>query len=1477
MAKKNISQQNQIITCIGASADGIKAMEEFFTNLPRQEGLIFVVIQHLSPDYKSILGDILQRKTALKVVDIKEGITPKPGHVYVLSSGYDATISDNRFHLEKYSKNQKGLHMPIDIFLRSLAADRKDTIAAILLSGTGSDGSLGIRDIKNAGGIVMVQDPETTRFNAMPRNAIETGIVDKVARPGDLPALLIEFQRNCHKEIQPFSEDNTSDQVAKLLRLVHIHTGHDFSGYKSTTIHRRIRRRMALQKKSSLSDYLSLLENDPGETGHLFKEFLIGVTSFFRNREAFGALREKVLPVLMDAENDDPLRIWVPACASGEEVYSIAILAKEYQASKKIRMDMQFFATDVDNSALEVARAGKYRENIKADIPDNLLDKYFKKNDDVYQVHKEIRDMVTFAQHSAIKDPPYSKIDLISCRNFLIYLEPGVQKNLLNTFHYALKSDGHLFLGNSETHLGRSELYQTIDSKARIYRKKENRKAILDYLSQSRGHEPHLQQGDTREAFAGKKMPVREFMESKALKEYMNPMLLIDKKGEIQYSLGQCDKYFRFHVGEPNQNIVNLAREGLKIPLSAALRKINGEKDPVTYKNIKVCVNGGDEFVDIILTPVEKPSHLSQLVIVFLKPSAAVQVKAGEKDADDRQKTLGADEYIRQMEQELHKTHEYLNNVIEELETANQELRSANEEAQSTNEEMQSTNEELETSKEEMQSLNEELETSNNELQRKIEEVTHINNDLNNFLQSTEIGILFLDRKLRVKRFSPQIKEIVCLQESDTGRPIQDFGINFLQEQLMKDVRQVLDSLKPVEKEISTDRDRQYWMRISPYRTIDDRIDGVVVTFTDISERNKVQKLKEEAERLRKYMYLFSQLQHGFALYQVTKNNKGIPDDLKLVEANRAFNEMIQSAPGENNNKLFGELFKQKDYRDKLLKKVLSGKECHEEIYFREIDRYLKILFFTHEEGFIAAFVQDITHEKKELKAQMHLASIVESTDDAIFSVSPEGKILSWNNGAVKLYGYSEEEAIGSIHTDLFFDPHDKTTQDIAIKAERGEKVQGMESLHKRKDGTLVSVSVTKSPIKDDKGKIIALSNIVRDISRIKEREKELEKAKEDTEKADKLKTLFLENMSHEIRTPLNSILGFAEMLRDEVSGDRPRKFVDNINNSGKELMHLISDIVDISRLEAGELPVKISGVNIRRLMEKTKEEFEGYTAESKDSIDFQLELPEGTDDLYLATDKHRLQQILNNLLSNAFKYTNKGSVELGIEIPGKKEVLFYVRDTGPGIKDEYHQAIFERFRQGDETLHKSGNVIKGTGLGLAIARALAERLGGRMWVESEVGEGSKFCFTLPLKKVKVKNDTEGEGGSNNGEIQTPRLDGKKIIIAEDDIYSLEMIKYMLLETGITMLIAHDGNKVLELFNSEPVDMLLLDIRMPGKDGFEVVREIRKKNPHIPIIAQSAYAMPDQIQKGEDMGFDEHLTKPLKRKKLYDMLEKYLG
>ena len=1479
MAKNKHQAEPHIIVGIGASADGVHAMEAFFKHVPEDTGLSFVVIQHLSPDHKSILPDILQKKSKLKINQIEDNSTPQPNHVYVLPAGSDVTFSDGRFHLDKYSKNKKGLHLPIDRFLRSLAADRKDRTVAILLTGSGSDGLLGIREIKNEGGLVLVQDPESAKFKSMPQSAIETGLVDKVGKPDELPGLLLEFQKTVKNGEKAFDDHDSETQLRRLFQLLRAQTGHDFTGYKKNTIFRRIRRRMTVSKTSSLKEYVHLLEENPAETDNLFKELLIGVTSFFRNKEAFEILKEKVFPEIINKDSQEPVRVWVAACASGEEAYSLAILAKEYQESERIRVDMQFFATDVDPKALNTARNGRYKQNIESDVPSHLLQKYFQKKDDVYQVHKDIRDMITFAAHSTIKDPPYSKLDLISCRNFLIYLESDVQKHVLNTFHYSLQPDKYLLLGHSETHTIKSELFESIDSKARIFQKKENRKAIVDYLSESRKQEMHWSSNETRAVPGKKKLTLKEFAENKALKEHLQPFLLINKKGEIQYSLGKCDAYFGFHVGEPNQNIVNLSREGLKIPISNALRKINAESNPVAFKNIKVTTTEGPDLVDVTFVPVDKPSFLSHLIIVTIEPSRSSGHLSKQDHKDLEEISKDSDDYVRQMEQELEETREYLNNVIEELETSNEELKSSNEEAQSTNEELQSTNEELETSKEEMQSLNEELETSNTELQRKIEEVTEINNDLNNFLQSTQIGILFLDNNLRIRRFSPHIKKFVNLKESDIGRTIEDFGVTFVQEQLIEDIQLVLEKLRPIEKEVTKDDDQHYWMRILPYRTIEDRIEGAVVTFTDITEKYKIQQLREQSERWEKYKHLFDHLDHGFALYQAVRNKNDNVKDFRLVEANRAYEEMMHVDLEDEKNKKLSELPLNKAFRDNFMKsgkEVLEGGPHQEERYFKEFDRYYKILYFTHEEEAVAMFLQDITREKKEMKAQVHLASIVESSDDAIYSESPDGKILSWNDGATELYGYTEEEAVGSFASNLYAYPENDGDLAMIKKVAKGEKVKNRETEHKRKNGDIVQVSVTKSPIKDDNGNVVAISNIVKDISEIKTREHELVKAKEASEQAANLKSLFLSNMSHEIRTPLNSILGFTDMLREKVSEKKQKKQVENIHHSGKQLLHLINDIVDVSRLDAGELPIHKSSVNLNEMLRKTREQFEGYVINgNKDTIDFRLNLPENTDNQFVVTDEQRLQQILHNLLSNAFKYTKEGYVAYGYEISHKRQIRFYVEDTGIGISLENQKKIFDRFQQVTENSKETNRVIRGTGLGLAIAQGLTERLGGKIWVESKKGNGSVFSFTIPYEKGEATEAEQKETREQQKSI--PQLQNKKIIIAEDDPYSVEMMKYMLDDTNITYFFAEDGEKALELFHNEPVDLLMLDIRLPKIDGYELIKEIRKKNKDIPVLAQSAFAMPEQIKKSKDMGFNDHLVKPLMPEVLYHELEKYLG
>ncbi|HYW94322.1 MAG TPA: CheR family methyltransferase, partial [Bacteroidales bacterium] len=1154
-------------------------------------------------------------------------------------------------------------------------------------------------------------------------------------------------------------------------------------------------------------------------------------------------------------------------------VYSLAILLKEYLEKHRIRTDIQFFATDIDKTALNTARTGIYPNNIEIDVPQKLLSKYFEKRDSTYQVHKDLRDMIVFAEHSTIKDPPFSRLHLISCRNLLIYLEPSIQKHLMNVFHYALLPQGYLFLGNSESQSIKDDLFITIDRKEKIFQKKNNPKVITEYLSHTRSQGDQEKLTETKFRTERKRVTIREFAEKKALTGYMHPFLITDKRGDIQYSLGKCDNYFAFHVGEPNQNILNVAREGLKIPLSNALRKVNSEWRRTEVQNIKVHISNRSEHVDLVITPILKPAAFKGLLIVTIEPSLAL-LDLPDNQLYDQQKDTA--EYIRQLELELEETHEYLNNVIEELETSNEELKSANEEAQSTNEELQSTNEELETSKEEMQSLNEELETSNTELIRKIDEVTSINNDLNNFLRSTQIGTLFLDKNMKVKRFTPEIKNIVNLQDSDIGRSIKDFGVNFLDQNFFSDISKVLEKLAPVEKEISKGKDDIYWMRILPYRTFDDKIDGVVITFTNVTEKYRIQRIIKESEKWKKYKQLFEQMDNGFALFEVIRNTSDKVVDFKLIEANHAYEELMEVEISQLKNKKVSQLSHfDSFYQDfkKAGKSALTGKSIREDRYFPSIEKYFRILYFTHEENSFAMLIQDITEVSKELKAQHHLASIIESTKDAIYSVSAKGIILTWNDGAAKFYGFSAEDITGKSCFEYIANAGKEKNTSFRNNILKGKDAKNFESVHRKKDGTTIPVSVTISPVMDSNGGIVAYSYIVKDISNLKEREKELMKAKQETEQAANLKATFLANMSHEIRTPLNSILGFTEILKDELENDQHKHQLDTIYQSGIQLLHLINDIVDISRIDASELRLSITDINLVDVLKEIKNQVEGYAIRQKKSnIDLRLRIPNESDNLVIKSDEYRLHQIFHNLLSNAFKYTEEGFIEFGFEELRKPgEIVFFVRDTGIGINKKDGETIFERFKQGEQT---SRNVVKGTGLGLAISKALAELLGGKMWLESEKGIGSIFFFTIKLEKSKdiIPHKKMRESAMDI----SPQFPGKKILLAEDDFYSTEIIQFMLKDTNAELFTADDGAQALDLFYKINPDLVLLDIRLPKMDGNKIITKIREKNPDIPVIAQSAYAMPEEIQKSKKKGFTEYLTKPISQNQLYTILETYL-
>ncbi len=823
---------------IGTSAGGLEALEHFLGHVPRNSGLAFVIIQHLDPTRKGIMPELLQRTTGMTVVQVKDRTPVRPDCVYVIPPNKDMSILHGVLHLLEPT-SPRGLRLPIDFFLRSLAQDQQEHSIAVILSGMGSDGTLGLRAIKEKGGVVLVQDPATAKFDGMPRSAIDSGLADIVAPVDDLPERILAYlQRTPLAHPAELAlEVKTQSALEKAIILLRTHTGHDFSLYKKNTFYRRIERRMGIHQINKIADYVRYLQKNSQELDLLFKELLIGVTSFFRDPAAWDELRKKILPALMaERPVGHVFRAWVPGCSTGEEAYSLAMVFKEALEKLKPRrkLTLQVFATDLDKDAIAKARQGLYPENICADVAPERMSRFFIKEEQGFRVTTEIREMVVFAPQSLILDPPFTKLDILSCRNLLIYLAPEMQKKLFPLFHYSLTPGGILFLGSAETVGTFTDLFTPLNNKLRLFRRTGSalRGEPIEFPS---SFAPPLPVGSATRAVANPPQNFQSLADQVVLERFAPPAVLVNGKGDILYVSGRTGKYLEPAAGKANWNIFAMTREGLRYELSIAFHKALEQDEPLVIRGLKVGTNGGRQHVDITLHRLKEPEPLRGLVmIVFADVAAPLEPevisrpgKAGHRPVRNAR--------LEELERKYQQARLETQTVREEMQTSQEELRSTNEEQQSTNEELQSTNEELTTSKEEMQSLNEELQTVNAELQLKVDELSRSNNDMKNLLNSTDIATLFLDNELNVRRFTTQATKIIKLIPGDVGRPITDLASDLLYPELSADARVVLERLGFAEKPIRTRDDRWFTVRIMPYRTHDDRIDGVVITFADIT------------------------------------------------------------------------------------------------------------------------------------------------------------------------------------------------------------------------------------------------------------------------------------------------------------------------------------------------------------------------------------------------------------------------------------------------------------------------------------------------------------------------------------------------------------------------------------------------------------------------------------------------------------------
>lgn len=866
------------IVGVGASAGGLEAMQAFFAALPADSGIGFVVVTHTSPGRESMLPDLLGNVTPMPVQMCEDGIRVQPNHVVVAKDSI-LSIQDAVLRPIRADHSVETSHHPIDHFLRELAEDQGERAICVILSGSGNDGTLGLRAVKAAGGMAMAQDPNTARYPSMPESAIGTGLTDYALGPEDLAAALLEYCRGPYLLLTrdrsgPLVPEGTIHSILVRLRS---HRGHDFTHYKTNSISRRIQRRMNVHRIEEPAAYLRYVKQHPQELDLLLQELLISVTRFFRDPEAFQVLAEQAVPELLEGrEEDEPVRVWVPGCATGEEAYSVAIVLDEQLRKRDALHQVQVFGTDLDRAAIEVARAGVYPKGIEADVPKDRLQRHFSHEDGSYRIQKRIRDMLVFAEQNVISDPPFTRMDLIVCRNVLIYMDSEAQQAVLRLFHYALRPGGLLFLGSSESATGSEGLFDVVDSQHRIVRRRETgRPDFASFAGVGPDPSGNVKRGFSEDHPAG--LPSRHLarvVERLLLDRFAPCSIVVDDRDVVVYLHGRSGAYFQPEQGQPRNHVVEMAREGLRAPLSLALRNARRQGRPVVQNGLRVRTNGGTTVVDLCVRPIEGPGALEGLLLVTVTPAEGTDERV-ETSAEPSHEQPPEDREA--LERELRHTRENLQTTIEELESANEELRSSNEELQSTNEELQSSNEELETSREEMQSLNEELNTVNAELKSKVEALARSNDDMSNLLNSMEVATIFLDSDLRVKRYTRKAQDIVRLIESDIGRPLSDLTRSVDYEGLTEDCERVMETLIPAEKEVRGEGGRYYMVRILPYRTSENVVDGIVITLVDVT-RAKAAELEATSRGI--FESVVQTVRHPLLV---------LDEDLRVVQANAQF------------------------------------------------------------------------------------------------------------------------------------------------------------------------------------------------------------------------------------------------------------------------------------------------------------------------------------------------------------------------------------------------------------------------------------------------------------------------------------------------------------------------------------------------------------------------------------------------------------
>lgn len=1204
-----------LIVGIGAAANEIGVLEVLFSMLPIDSGMSFILLPHMLSDSLSRLKEIIAKSTQMSVIEARDGIEVDKNTVYIIPPNTVMALEKGNTLISKTDDLTQAPCRPIDTFFSSLAEELGENAIGVLLLDTKNDGLLGVTKIKEKNGITFAPgEPNKSTTDAILETMAATtaGYVDYVMPVEAIPAKLLEYQQYLKKVQSKTDGDGapaeTEEYLPEIFFLLRSRLGHDFSHYKEKTMIRRIQRRMQILQIESVSPFIEALKKDQKELELLFQDLLIGVTEFFRDPEAFYGLEMNVIPKIFEKNGpDNDIRVWVAGCSTGEEAYSIAILLAEAVQKLSKVPNIIIFATDINEQALLFARNGRYMKSQLAGVSSERLNRWFVKEGEHYCVSSQIRDMCIFSVHSLIKDPPFSKLDLISCRNLLIYLDAALQERLIPIFHYALQSERFLFLGSSEG-IGRGmNFFTSIDEKCRLFQRVDevaSRLPSFPLLAAS------FHKSKIGGIMSGLKESGFERGARRVMERYSPAHIIIDRQHQVLSFSGKTGKYLDPSPGAASLDLFQLLQKSLCLTLRNLTQQAFSTQQRVTKENILFEVYGKTELVTLIVEPIiEAAGNSSHYVVIFQEidnfQANQTPVTLEESCSD-----------IAQLQSELHATRARLQAALDQADEANEDLKAYNDELQSLNEELHSANEELETSKEEMQAINEELQTVNTELTEKNNSLIQLNRDLQNFFQSTHIATLFLDKELCIRKFTPAITEIFHLREGDIGRPITEIVSRLNYDELKSDVIKTLQKLEIIEREITlSNSDMTFMLKIQPYKTEDHLIEGVVMTFVDISERKRA--------------------------------------EIALKESEEQFRLMVQGI---------------KDY--------------------------------------------------------------------AIYLTDRKGKIIQWNEGAERLFGYKAEEILNQTLAMFFLSEDVKNNmpdQELKIAALE-DRYEG-EGWRIRKGGERFWANVIVSALRNDQNELLGFTKVIRDMTKEREATQALINAKNEAEVANQKKDEFLSLMSHELRTPLNSIIGFSRMLETSRAGaltEKQAKYTHNIHSSGQHLLRIINDLLDLSKVEAGKMKIHYERVELAHLLEEINSMMGDFAKEKNVQMSFEV----APDLKAIEVDPDRFKQILINLISNAIKFNREeGTVFLRLfkmfEEEGQQDWLVgEVRDTGIGIPSEKLPELFKKFQQLDTSAARQH---EGTGLGLVLSKELIELHSGEITVESKIGVGTTFTFRLPL------------------------------------------------------------------------------------------------------------------------------------------------